>query len=122
MDQSMFDPRLLELSAIVGTLFPLAAALFKQSGFSRRLNTIICVVLAVIAGVITCWQQDRLDPHDIIGSILALYAAAQVFYQGLWQHIGEPSLTHLTSIYKDGAVEQADPANDLSPAPPNPLH
>jgi SNF family Na+-dependent transporter len=117
----LFNGHLLELSALVGTLFPLVAAFFKQSGFSRRANAIVCIVLAAIAGVITCLANNTFSLHDIIGSALAIYTVAVPFYQGLWQHLGEPTLTHVTSVVK-ATTEVADPANTLSPAPPNPLH
>jgi hypothetical protein len=121
MSSPLANTQLLEISALIGTVFPMIAAFAKQSGFSRRANVIVCVALSIVAGVITSAANGNFSIHNVVGSFIAIYGVATVFYTGLWKNLGEPTLTHITSIYKDGVTEGSDPAVARGAAPPNPL-
>lgn len=78
---------LVEISALIGSLIPIVVQFTKQDGLSKLWNSIIAVLTCLVAAVITCLAQGQLHPHDVLGSLLAVYTLAVATYHGLWSNI-----------------------------------
>lgn len=90
---------LLEVSGAVGVFTPLLAAILKQDRASKRVNTIIALVVSVAAGVLTAWLDGQLTAAGVAAAVVTVHAVASAMYAGLWQPSGlEPSLQSATSV------------------------
>lgn len=107
---------LIQVSALLGAVFPLLAALFKQSGLSKKTNTVICVALAGIQSAALLISQGALTPENWGTSFVLLYTTAGATFKNLWQPIGvEGWLKDLTSFVKKEGVVAAPSTTAVAP-------
>jgi hypothetical protein len=79
---------LVELSALVGAVLPVAVAVGKQDRFSRRANTLIAAAVALVAALVVVAVRDEFSPGHLAVSFTAIYATAVGFHHGLWKPTG----------------------------------
>lgn len=108
--------QLIQVSALLGAVFPLLAAFFKQSGLSKQANTAICVVLAGIESLVLLVSQGQLTAENWSTSFVLLYTTAGASFKNLWQPLGiEGWLKSATSVIKPPGVVEAHPSMVVDP-------
>lgn len=80
----------------VGFLFPLVAAVLKQTGWSTRVNAVVSFVAAAIAAFVTTANAGQLSLQHWAESLILVYTVAVAAYSGLWKPTGA-----------DGAIKDA---------------
>jgi hypothetical protein len=89
---------LLETSALIGSMLPVAVAVLKQDRFSRRANTAVAVGTTLAIVIMVVWLGHRLALEAIGVNFVVMYTAAVAFYHGLWRPTGiAPMIQRRTS-------------------------
>jgi uncharacterized membrane protein YoaK (UPF0700 family) len=86
--------RLLQISGMVGMLLPLVISLIKQDGLNRAVNSVISVAVCVASAVVTCLAASQLNPHNLLGSFIAIFIASAATYH---QFFGPTNIDNLIS-------------------------
>jgi hypothetical protein len=83
---------LLETSALIGSMLPVAVAVLKQDRFSQRANAAVAVGTTLAIVIMVGWLRHRLA-LDVIGiNFVVMYTTAVAFYHGLWRPTGIASM------------------------------
>lgn len=89
---------LLEVSGALGTVVPLLAAIAKQDRLSKQVNTIIALIVSLVVAIVTCLVRNQWNPHDVIGSLIAIFTVGSATYHGFWNPVGlEPAWQSFSS-------------------------
>ena len=89
---------LIELSALLGLAQPPFVAVLKQDRLPKWANTLIAVGFSTVVALVTCAIKGTFNPHDVLGSLAAVYTAATAAYYGFWKATGiEPKIQSVTS-------------------------
>jgi len=105
---------LVQLSALVGTVLPLVAAILKQDRYNQRANSLIAIAVAVSAAVITTAARGELTVENLAGSFTAVYTVATAFYHGLWNPTGvAPTVQTKTPLVRKRPELQSEPEPEL---------
>lgn len=84
---------------VVGVVLPLIVAIVVQSQWGRPMQAIVCVLLCIVAGAVTCYLNDSLNPADVAGSVLRVFVAAITSYYGFWRPLNiAPTIEAHTTI------------------------
>lgn len=97
---------LLITSGIVGALLPVIVAVVLQQHWADGFKAVVTFILCIIAAVVTLWASGELDltsanftTENLLATFLTIYAAAQVFYRGVWRPTGAaPAIESTTSV------------------------
>lgn len=79
---------LLQLSALVGALLPIAVALVKAQHWSNRLKSFVGLVMCAGAAGLTAWATGKLHGLAVAESFAVIYAATQTTYIAFWKPTG----------------------------------
>lgn len=121
---------LLQLSALLGLVMPVLVSVVKQDGLPRRINSVISVVITVLAALVTCVTKGELTGSNLLGSFVALYIASAASYHSFFGPTGfDAILSDITSFLKNvdkpaalvtmgEATVGGAPAGDVVAAPP----
>ncbi len=109
---------LVQTSALVGAVLPLATAVVKQDRLSRRANTIIAVLVALtVAGTVVAIRHE-VGVQNLAVSFTALYTTAVAFYHGLWKPTGlAPTVQTRTSPPRRPRPPRTGVGRPLRPGP-----
>jgi hypothetical protein len=84
---------------IAGIVLPPIASTIIQAGWSRSLQSVTVVGLALAAGTITCYFSGTLNGADLATTIAKVFAAAITSYLGFWKPTGiAPRIEAATTI------------------------
>jgi hypothetical protein len=96
---------LLEISAMIGSVLPIAVAVLKQDRLSQRANTAIAVGTALAAAAIVVWSRHHLAPETIGINFVIMYTTAVAFDYGLWMPTRvTPTIQRRTSRRRNGTL------------------
>ena len=88
-------------SLLVGFLYPFVAALVKQTTLSKRANTVIAAVFALITAYITVVANGDFSWDTWAATGITIFTVASATYAGLWKPLGvEQPLEEATTVYK----------------------
>jgi hypothetical protein len=89
---------LLETSALIGSVLPVAIAVLKQDRFGQRANTAVAVGTTLASAIMVVWFRHRLAPDTIGVNFVVMYTTTVAFYHGLWRPTGiAPMIQRRTS-------------------------
>ena len=92
--------QLVELAALVGLALPFLAAVLKQDKFSAKVNNLIAIGSAVLAGVLTALVQNQLSLSSITQSVVAVVVLSHTAYEALYKPQGwAETIQRLTSFH-----------------------
>jgi hypothetical protein len=83
---------LLETSALIGSVLPVAISVLKQDRFGQRANTAVAVGTTLALAILVVWFRHRLAPDTIGVNFVVMYTTAVAFYHGLWRPTGIASM------------------------------
>ena len=114
---------LVEVSALIGAILPVVAAVLKQDRLSQRTNTLIAVAVALVAALVSVAARHQLSPGNVIASFTATYTTAVAFYHGLWKPTGVAAKVQTrTSVRRRRPAPPEPPEAPEPPAPPVTVH
>jgi len=88
-------------TAILGLIAPFIIAVLKQSGFTKRQNSLIALGVCLTAGIADAWYFGTLDPMDVAKTVFTVVSTAFVSYKMFFQALGiDDWLTEATSVKK----------------------
>jgi hypothetical protein len=92
----------LELWAIVvGTISPLVIAVIQQRNWASHVKAVVTVVAAIVIGLGNVYFNGMFNLTDMAKSILLVFVATIVTYQGFWKPVGvAPAIESATSTNK----------------------
>lgn len=104
-----------------GSLIPFVVAFINQVHWSKKTKTIVMVVVAIVVGVATYLIQSGFDFSStdwagLLTQLVALIAAVQAAYHGLWKPGGvAPAIERKINggPYADRSI--SNPATDVDP-------
>jgi hypothetical protein len=124
---------LLETSALIGSVLPVAIAVLKQDRLSQRANTAVAVGTTLAVAIMVVWFRHDLAPDTVGVNFVVMYTTAVAFYHGLWRPAGiAPMIQRRTSRRRkeartwtpaparrpagivSGAVDRRTPDRDLA--------
>lgn len=99
----------------VGALLPLLISVVQQPRWSDRTRTILAVVIAALAGLVTYVTEHGLDFHDqtaLVTTVVGVILASATAYKTLWKPVGlAPAIEKFTTIKGEAVV--VGPAVDV---------
>lgn len=99
---------LAQWSALVGFLVPILVAVIQQPRFSRPVRTVIGIVMAVAAAVVTAAVEGKLTWNTWATSVIFVVASAFTTYRNVWVPIGAADwIEAKTSGWRVHAVKSA---------------
>ena len=86
-------------TAVLGLLAPLAIAVLKQSGFTKKENSLIALGVCLVVGVWDSFYFGNVDPMDVAGTVFQVISTAFVTYKMFFSALGiDEWLTNATSV------------------------
>lgn len=105
MSDAGVNLELLEISAMIGSVLPIAVAVLKQDRLSQRANTAIAVGTALAGAAIVVWSRHHLAPETIGINFVVMYTTAVAFDYGLWMPTRvTPTIQRRTSRRRNGTL------------------
>jgi hypothetical protein len=105
---------LVETSALIGAVLPVAAAVVKQDHLSRRTNAVLAVAVAFAVALGIVVVRNELDVGTLAASFTAAFTTAVAFYHGLWKPTG------IASTVQTRTSLRRKPTPPPPPPPPRP--
>lgn len=69
-------------------LVPLVAAVLQQTGFSKRMNSLIALGVTLLVAVADTIYFKTFDPNNLVQTVFETITAAFIAYKMLWQPLG----------------------------------
>jgi NhaP-type Na+/H+ or K+/H+ antiporter len=83
---------------ILGTVLPPLTAVVQQPRWTDNQRKIVAVLVAVLAGVLTCLANGALhDGQTVLATVAAVLVASQAAYRGLWKDSLAAAIERVTS-------------------------
>lgn len=99
---------LAQWSALVGFLIPILVAVIQQPVFTRPVRTVIGVIMAVLAAVVTAAVQNQLTWNTWATSVIWVATFAFTTYRNVWVPLGAIDwIEALTSKHSLAAAKAA---------------
>lgn len=88
-------------TAVLGLIAPLLIAVLKQSGFTKKQNSLIALGVCLALGIADAFYFGAVDPTAIAETVFQIVSTAFVTYKMLFSALGiDTWLTEATSIKK----------------------
>lgn len=88
-------------TAVLGLIAPLIIAVLKQSGFTKKQNSLIALAVCIVAGIADAFYFGAMNPMDVATTVFTILTVAFVTYKNLFQALGfDDWLTEKTSLVK----------------------
>ena len=91
-------------TAVVSFFAPIALDLIIQSGWSKRIQSVVAFAASAVIGVTTAWLSGSFTGVGVVTAILLSFVVTINAYKGWWKQIA-PNLKEATSIDKAGPAE-----------------
>lgn len=111
MSDAGVNLELLETSAMIGSILPIAVAVLKQDRLSQRANTAIAVGTTLAAAIVVVWSRHQLAPQTVAINFVVMYTTAVAFDYGLWMP------TRVTPTIQRRTSRRRKEARTWTPAP-----
>lgn len=79
---------LAQWSALVGFLLPIVVAVVQQAHWSRTVRTVIGIIAAIVAAIVTAATENKLTWHTWATSLIFVSTLAFTTYRNLWVPLG----------------------------------
>lgn len=76
------------IGLLVGAVSPLLTSVLQQPQWSKRVRIAVSGAVSIVIGFAIAAAAGQLDPGNLLGIIVAVYTAAEAFYQKLWKVTG----------------------------------
>lgn len=83
-------------TSIVAFFAPVVLDLIIQSGWSKRLQSIVAFLVAALIGVVSAWFSGAFTGVGIVTGILLAFVVTITAYKGFWKQV-TPDLKEKTS-------------------------
>ena len=84
-------------TAIVSFFAPVVLDLIIQSGWSKRLQSIVAFLVSAIIGIVTAFFSGAFTGVGVITGILLAFVVTITAYKGFWKQV-TPELKEKTSV------------------------
>ena len=87
-------------TAIVSFFAPVVLEIIIQSGWSKRVQSIVAFAASAVIGVVTAFFSGAFTGVGIITGILLAFVVTITAYKGFWKNV-TPELKSATSLKQD---------------------
>lgn len=96
------------IGLLVGAITPLIISVIQQPTLSTRARKIVALVVSAIVGGVVVLSSESANVGDVLGTIVAVWAASEAFFQKVWRPSGvTDAVENATS-----PNQPAEPADD----------
>lgn len=79
---------LVQLSALIGSVLPLAIAAIQRESWSSAMKAVFAVAVCLIAATVTTLASGNFNSHDWFSSAVAVFTLTGVTYRSVWKPTG----------------------------------
>lgn len=91
-------------TAIVSFFAPILLDIIIQSGWSKRLQSIVAFLVSGIIGVVTAFFSGAFTGMGVTTAILLAFVVTITAYQGFWKQV-TPTLKEATTLDSQKSIE-----------------
>lgn len=91
-------------TAIVSFFAPILLDIIIQSGWSKRLQSIVAFLVSGIIGVVTAFFSGAFTGMGVTTAILLAFVVTITSYQGFWKQV-TPTLKEATTLDSQKSIE-----------------
>ena len=88
-------------TAVLVLIAPIIIAVLKQSGFTKKQNSLIALAVCLAVGIVDAFYLGVADPNAVAKTVLTIMTEAFATYKMIFQPFGfDAWLTKATSVKK----------------------
>lgn len=93
---------------LVGAVTPLVTSLVQQPNWSKRVRVVVSLVVSGLIGLAVAGADGSLDPANLLPTMIAVWTAAEAFYQKVWKKIGATQAVEKATSLKSSKAAAAE--------------